>query len=285
MKFFKIILASAVIYLLLFASGTQFSACTKTNTVHDTLIKKDTIIKKDTVTIVDSMAGLKDGLVAWYTFTNGSLKDSSGNNNDIILNNNATKTTDRFGKANNAFSFDGSASYMQVKNSTSLNPVGAISIMAIVKPNNFYQGNCHGNQLVSKGYNDYINGFYTLRFANTSTACSAAPDVTKEYFYGAYGDNAPAAYAGKDSAYVKLGQWYNVIYTYDGFVARLYVNGVIKDVELSRVPFTPNSKDLFIGKHEDPAYPYYLNGVIDEVRIYNRALCDDDIRQLNGLKQ
>ena len=156
MKVLKAVLTSAVIYLLLFASGSQFSACKKTNTVHDTIIKKDTVTVKDTLTVIDSTYELRDGLVAYYTFTNGSLKDSSGNGNDIILNNNATKTTDRFGKANNAYLFDGSTSFMQVHNSTSLNP-NVISIMAIVKPNGFYQGACHGNQLVSKGYNDDID--------------------------------------------------------------------------------------------------------------------------------
>jgi len=278
MKFLKITVATVIVYLVIFASGTQFSACTKTNTVHDT------IIKKDTVTIIDSTSGLRDGLVAYYTFTNGSLKDSSGNNNDIIFNS-AAKTNDRFGKANNAYLFDGTSNYMQVKNSTSLNPGGSISIMAIVKPNGFYPGACHGNQLISKGYNDYINGFYTLRFTNTTTVCSAPADTNKEFFYGVYGDNAPSAGAGTDSAYIKAGQWYNVIYTYDGYVSKLYVNGVMKDVKLRSAPFTPNTHDVFIGKHEDPQYPYYLNGVIDEVRIYNKALCDDDVKQLNSLKQ
>jgi len=227
---------------------------------------------------------LRDGLVAYYTFTNGSLKDSSGYNNDIIFNN-AAKTTDRFGKANNAYLFDGSSNYMQVKNSTSLNPNSSISIMVIVKPNGFYAGACHANQLVSKGYNDYINGFYTLRFANTSTDCSSPPDISKEYFYSAYGDYPNGAGAGIDSGFVKLGQWYNVVFTYDGHVSRLYVNGTLKDVRLRSAAFTPNTHDVFIGKHEDPSFPYYLNGVIDEVRIYNKALCDDDVKQLNNLKQ
>ena len=57
---------------------------------------------------------LKDGLMAYYNFNGGNLNDSSGLNNNIVFNN-AVKTTDRFGKANNAYLFDGSSSYMQVQ--------------------------------------------------------------------------------------------------------------------------------------------------------------------------
>src|SRR5438552_860025 len=210
MKVLKAVLTSAVVYLLLFASGSQFSACKKTNTVHDTIIKKDTVTIKDTLTIIDSTSELRDGLVAYYTFTNGSLKDSSGYGNDIIYNN-ATKTTDRFGKANNAYLFDGATTYMQIHNSTSLNPA-SISIMAIIKPIAFNLGPCHGNQILDKGYHDYINGFYTLRYTVVNNDCSVAADTTKEFFYGVHGDSNPTpSSAGADTSYIKTGQWYNVV--------------------------------------------------------------------------
>ena len=38
------------------------------------------------------------------------------------------------------------------------------------------------------------------------------------------------------------------------------------------VAFNANDQDLYIGRHEDPNFPYYFNGVMDEVRIYNRAV-------------
>ena len=51
-------------------------------------------------------AGLSDGLVAYYPF-NGNANDESGNGNNGTVNG-ATLTTDRFGKVNSAYSFDGS---------------------------------------------------------------------------------------------------------------------------------------------------------------------------------
>ena len=50
-------------------------------------------------------AGLNDGLVANYPF-NGNANDGSGNGNDGIVNG-VTLTTDRFGNADSAYSFDG----------------------------------------------------------------------------------------------------------------------------------------------------------------------------------
>ncbi|MBS1563125.1 MAG: LamG domain-containing protein [Bacteroidetes bacterium] len=278
MKSLKWLLIPAGLYFSLIFSGTSFSSCTKTNTVHDTV----TVIKKDTVTVVDSMSNLKKGLVAYYTFTNGSLKDSSGYGNDIITNS-ATKTGDRFGTANNAYLFDGASSFMQVKNSTSLNPQSAISLVAMVKLNGFNAGAYHGNEILGKGNADNINGFYTLR--GQDGLSSGAPDPTKEFFSGYYGDNGNGSYANADTSIIKLGQWYTIIFTYDGYESRIYLNGALKNIMLKKTPFTPNSNDLFIGRHESATYPYFLNGVIDEVRIYNRALNDVDIRQLNNLKQ
>ena len=46
-----------------------------------------------------------DGLVAHYPF-NGNANDASTNSNDGTVNG-ATLTTDRFGNANSAYSFDG----------------------------------------------------------------------------------------------------------------------------------------------------------------------------------
>jgi hypothetical protein len=44
-------------------------------------------------------------------------------------------------------------------------------------------------------------------------------------------------------------------------------------------PFTSNY-DLYIGKLNNTQYPYWLNGDLDDIRIYNRALTEDEINAL-----
>jgi hypothetical protein len=240
------------------------------------------------------MSNITKGMIAYYNFNNGNLNDSSGNGNNIVFNN-ATPTVDRFGNPNNAYLFDGSTNYMQVTNSASLNP-NAMTIYAIVKPTGFFQGTCHGNQILSKGYPYDVNGFYALTFLpydNGIGACAANPDQTKEIFEGSYGDDIPqGSDAGArgislmDSVYIQKYEWYTVVFTYDGTTAKFYVDGALANsfTNTGTVTFTPNLNDLFIGKHENPQYPYYFNGTIDEIRLYNRAITDQEVDYLDILR-
>ena len=99
------------------------------------------------------------GLVAWYSFDSGGLHDLSTYHNRIIFNN-AQPAPDRNGMANNAYYFNGASSYMEVKNSPSLNPDKEITLFAIVKFDDFYEGTCHGNRILFKGYDDSDPGVY-----------------------------------------------------------------------------------------------------------------------------
>jgi len=295
MRLFKLLFASFLVFLMFAFFSTSFTSCQK-QTVHDTttVIKIDTLVIKDTVTIIDTLGNLSNGLVAYYNFNGGNLNDSSGNNNNIVFNN-ATPTVDRFGNQNNAYLFNGSSSYMEVKNSGSINP-NNITLFAIVKVYGFSELECHGNQILSKGYPYTTNGFYNLNFFainNGTTSCAPTVDTTQEIFTGSYGDDNPqgsnagaAGISSSDSVWIQKNQWYTIAYTYDGSTAKFYVNGALaySIANTNTKTFTPNSNDLFIGKHENPLFPYWFNGVIDEIRIYNKAITNQQIGYLNILK-
>jgi Concanavalin A-like lectin/glucanases superfamily len=107
-------------------------------------------------------------------------------------------------------------------------------------------------------------------------------------FYGVYGDNTgvggvTANVVTDNAATVKEGQWYNLIYTYGAGVGKFYLNGTLINTDTSAITFTPNLTNLYIGRHDDSEYPYYFNGIIDEVRIYNRALNPCEVSYLNNL--
>src|SRR5579862_3140240 len=171
MKTSKLLFGIPLIYFAVLMISWHSAGCSKTTTVHDTtkVIVKDTVtqIKTDTLLVKDSSCNLKCGLIAYFNFNGGNLNDSSGFNNNIAFNN-AIKTSDRFGNANNAYLFNGTSSYMTVKNNSSLNP-SAITMFAIVKVNDFYLGSCGGNQILSKGYPYDVNGFYDMSFFDFSS--------------------------------------------------------------------------------------------------------------------
>ena len=301
MKLVKFLLAAGAIYLFFIFLGTSQTGCAKktvidtvTNTVHDTTIKNihDTTTKivKDTVTLVDSIfANDTSGLVAYYNFNGGNLNDSSGHNNNIVFNN-ATPTFDRLGNANNAYLFNGNGSYMRIANSPSINPSN-ITLFAIVKVNGWYTGECHASTIINKGQSDAVNGFYSLRFNDSSighaTSCTLFPDTLNEFFYANYGNDNPvgvATGAGWDSLKIQKGEWYSLTFTYDGTVAKFYLDGALVSSKTETVPFNPNSDDLYLGDTQASLFPYYFNGVIDEVRIYNRAVEGRQVAALNTLK-
>jgi beta-glucanase (GH16 family) len=73
------------------------------------------------------------------------------------------------------------------------------------------------------------------------------------------------------------GTWYQVIGTYDGTYLRCYLDGVkvdsvlLSDISTSEVP-------ILIGQE---GWSQFFNGIIDEFKIFNRALCDKEIDDLN----
>jgi len=285
MKLLKLIFALPVIVMFSLISGSPFTSCSKsiTDTVY---IKHDSIIiVYDTTTVHDTSYDITSGMVAYFNFNGGNLNDSSGYNNNIIFNN-ATPTADRFGRANNAYLFNGTSNYMEVANSSSLNP-NSITLYAILKVNGFYYGTDHGNFILVKGW-DQADGMYILQF--TDFQGTNPIDTLHEYLQGGYGDNnntANSAGLAYEGAGVVEGTWYKLTYTYDGITAKLYINGTLVNSLTRTASFTPNPYDVFIGRDDDPynLFPFWFNGVIDEIRIYDRALPPQAVTQLNNLTE
>ena len=77
-------------------------------------------------------------------------------------------------------------------------------------------------------------------------------------------------------ATLTLDVWYHTALTYDGSQLRLYVNGILEDT-LNYVGVLPvTTGDLYI--NSDPGLARWLEAIIDEVCIYNRALSAQEIR-------
>ncbi|MBL7703559.1 MAG: gliding motility-associated C-terminal domain-containing protein [Ferruginibacter sp.] len=233
-----------------------------------------------TVNFCFGQVNLNLGLKAYYPFS-GNANDVSGNNNNPVFNN-ATLTADRFGNPNSAYHFDGASQYMKILNSATLNTTNKLSLVAWVKVQGFYAGTCHGNSIIAKGDADGLTGNYVLRFDDNAFTngnnCSQAVDPAHQNFYGLGSSPNPPGY----TPYIQTNQWYCVIATYDGTTARLYVNCELKVSRAQTLTTFTNSFDVFLGRHNSAAFPYWFNGDMDEVRIYDRALNIDEVNTLGG---
>ena len=87
------------------------------------------------------------GLVGWWPF-NGNANDESGNGNNGTSSG-AVLTSDRYGMANNAYSFDGIDDRIAIPHSATVN-CSSVTIVAWVKPSSFLNSDGNQSQVVSK---------------------------------------------------------------------------------------------------------------------------------------
>jgi len=78
---------------------------------------------------------------------------------------------------------------------------------------------------------------------------------------------------------IAQGQWYHLAGTNDGTNMKIYVNGQLK-ATVNSTGKTGVDHEAVIGF--DDAVPAYFEGVIDDIRIYNRALGEEEFQSLSN---
>jgi hypothetical protein len=201
------------------------------------------------------------GLVAAYGFEEGQgtvVGDSSGLNNVGTRSGATWVTGGRFGKA---LSFDGVNDIVTVNDSDSLDVSVGMTLEAWVNPRSLGQ---FSTILMKEQFNDVA---YVL-YANTQYFGEVADRPSVEIKTSA---NIHTAH----TLQLPLNTWTHVAATYDGKELRLYING---SAVLTAVtgPIVQSSRELRIGGNL--VWGEYFDGLIDEVRIYNRALTAQEIQ-------
>jgi len=204
-------------------------------------------------------------LVGWWKFDEGAgstAADSSGNGNDGTLNGPVEWTTDAHDGT--ALSFNGPYNYVLVQDSPSLNPTRQITIAAWIKPS--WTGN---NRILQKSEGQGDNQYRLLK---------------------EWGDNTKFELPGVGTLFSEnpgvlppYGEWTHLAATYDGSTMKLYFDAVVVDEMDASGEMTTSTGTLCIGtKHETAPGGDEYHGIMDDVRIYNRALSQSEIKRLGG---
>jgi|GEM_PF-1308751 len=205
----------------------------------------------------DPASCMTKGLVGYWDMNEGSgtaATDKSGNGNNGALTNGPKWAT---GKNKGALQFDGKDDYVDCGNGSNLNITGNMSIEAWVKPDRLTAD----NRVFAKF--DYMHNGYAMNiFANGS------------FYLGTWQEAAQQSTISSAGA-VTVGNWNHIVVTRSGTSARTYRNGV--DVTSSAGSHTDpavSAMNATIGMGE--GWPF--QGIIDEVRVYNRALAPEEVR-------
>jgi len=212
-------------------------------------------------------ADITTGLIAKFDF-NGNANDLSTNGNNATVSG-ATLVADRFGNANNAYSFNGSSDYIEIPNSTA-----------------------------------YNNQLYTLSFwAKTSAPSSSgsggfdvnpalisklSPSTTVTYdnwvFYEGNGTPGFACYStsGLGGPVFNDNNWHNIVTTVNTDSVRFYFDGALVGKVVRGTNLIFNTQPIRIGRSIATYWKAY-DGTIDDFRIYNRAISSCDVDSLYNI--
>ena len=206
-------------------------------------------------------ADIASGLVGHWTFDEGSgstALDSSGNNSSGTISGPSWAT----GRIGSALSFDGSNDYVRVPYKSNLQLYNSsFTFSSWIKSTDSDEGMI---VVRDSGNNTYNEWYFGLNHNNLNGNLSIWD-----------GSNWHAT----SSANVNDGGWHMATITYDGSVIRMYKDGNLVATTSSVTTNYSSTDDIYIGGR-NPALPRYFNGVIDDVRVYNRALSASDISEL-----
>ena len=205
---------------------------------------------------------LTNGLVAFYPF-NGNFNDESGNGNHGTPNN-VGFAVDRFGRTNRAVSFAGNSSSFVKVTSTNLDLPPDFTVSVWI---NYTAGaGTEGPRIIStSGYEITTDSVFVtnrhINFDNTLASGSGFTSVSS-------------------SNGIVAGVWSHVVAVRVGNELRLYINGNLAgSVSTSQPPDYSRGFVPEIGGNSGNDSDNYA-GLIDDLRIYNRALPANEVAQL-----
>ncbi|MHC4867426.1 MAG: LamG-like jellyroll fold domain-containing protein, partial [Planctomycetota bacterium] len=230
-----------------------------------------------TVEVYLAISSLADGLVAWWRFDEGTgaiAYDSFGTNHGT-LNGNPAWVTGLFGAY--ALDFDGDGDHIYIPDADSLTPPSAITIAWWV---------CNrGGQ--DAGIFKYAHCPNRVDSPGNSRAYFLAIDELTGKVRLRIHSSVDSSDVIESNTVVTLNQWHHVAATFDAGSAAIYIDGQLDNATALSVSSIMNdAQPLIIGGFweycdADSLYSR-LNGVADEVYIYNRALFAEEVQQIYG---
>jgi hypothetical protein len=210
-----------------------------------------------------------DNVVAYYPF-NGNAYDVTGNGKNATVSG-ATLTADRLGKANAAYSFNGTNNLIYL-------------------PNNLVPGNAafcvsfwfkfSGTVLRPADYGEQLIDFRGQYNFNIAYLQYNHPSYPKSIAFNIANSSANNNCLSPNNS-IQDTTWYHVVANYGNNTMQLYLNGSLVDTKPQTPPAIVAGYNSTIGKDYNMNRDrLWFNGIIDEVLIYKRSLTSSEILAL-----
>ncbi len=241
------------------------------------------LYRNGTALIATTNADNLGGVVAHWSFDGkdiyNNISDLSGNGNHGFLNG-QTSTTTAMGKMGQAINLKETADYIDVGDMSAIESVSRASWSLWVKPGEFNATEpcfiCKGNfnaetqlawsiQEGTTGFTGIDDIFVRIPITNTDTSTLGA----------------------SDGNILSPHNWTHIVVVFDGTQAdnatrlKIYANGVQQSMQfVDTIPATilASTANARIGGSSDSVRN--INSIIDDIRIYNKALTQDEITKL-----
>jgi|GEM_PF-2381064 len=200
------------------------------------------------------------GLVSQWSAENSAL-DSNGSNHGALING-ATYAT---GKSGQAFSLNGTNSYVEVPDSPSLTISGNFSLNLWVKYNSVRSGTGGNLPNVFIGHDQGGGSVPKWVFFSAVDGLYLHLNGSRSVWIG------PVAFAPQ------TGTWYNISVTKSETLYSFYVNGGLAGTVTDSNTYPDVSGPLTIGKAEELGF---FDGLLDEIALYNRALSAVEVQDI-----
>lgn len=175
-----------------------------------------------------------------------------------------------FGRVRGGFGLDGS-NHLEIPHAPELDPEKfTLELWAFV-PADYQASERVSPWLVCKNRNEVVEGNFGLMLARDG--------LKARMNIGGGKDNA-VTLGVSTKASVRIDAWNHLAMSYDGDTLRLYLNGAWAGEMKIGKKRVPGRNGLAIGRRQDGSGDgYHFRGVVDEVRLYDRALALGELRQ------
>jgi len=219
---------------------------------------------------------LENGLVGYWSFDDGTATDNSGNGHTGVINGASVVS----GVINQALFFDGTDDTVLITDPSDFQFADqSLTFATWVQ----ILDNPELESRIFMSLGDVTDGYPHIMLGK-----HRAPIYDGRIYFEVrnHGEQGPLCFSNDNGDDLSKNEWMHVagVLDYSGDKASLYINGVVQDSQ-PLVNFDMADAvtlRLIFGDYcrQSPAYSHKHHGPLDEVRIYNKALSADEVKEL-----